>query len=73
MATQVKTRTQLQLMFDAGIGEDGKNIIKRRSFNQVKMDTTADQLYAVSDALASLQEHALVNIVRNDSFDVNEL
>ncbi|SEQ54549.1 DUF1659 domain-containing protein [Piscibacillus halophilus] len=73
MATEIKTKSQLQLVFDAGVSEDGKAVLKRKSFNQINMNSTPDQLYDVSHALASLQSLPLLNIVRNDSFDVNEV
>ncbi|MFD2639727.1 DUF1659 domain-containing protein [Piscibacillus salipiscarius] len=73
MASQVKTSTQLQLVFNAGVDEEGKAIIRRKSYNQINMDSTPDQLFAVGEALGSLQTFTLLNIVRNESFDLNEV
>ncbi|TFB14066.1 DUF1659 domain-containing protein [Filobacillus milosensis] len=73
MATQVKTKSQLQLIFEEGLGENGEAILKRKTFNRVNTAATPEQLYAVSQALASLQTFPLLNVVRNDSFDVTEI
>ncbi|GEL76059.1 DUF1659 domain-containing protein [Tenuibacillus multivorans] len=72
MAMQIITDSRLQLVFEAGQDEDGEIITKKKSFNRVKTDATADQLYSVSQSLASLQAYPLLNVVRNDSFEVNE-
>ncbi|MGP4073687.1 DUF1659 domain-containing protein [Piscibacillus sp. B03] len=73
MASQVRTRTQLQLVFNAGVNDDGKAIIKKKSYNQINLEATPDQLYEVGQALGTLQTHTLLNIVRNDSFEVAEV
>ena len=67
MAVEQKVRTQLQLVFENGVNQDGKMMFKRKSFNNVKTDATADQLMAVSDAIIPLQEKTLHAVERNDS------
>ncbi|MGM8214295.1 DUF1659 domain-containing protein [Bacillaceae bacterium W0354] len=71
MANETKFKTQLQLVLHVGDGEDGEAIIKRKSYSQVNPEATAEQLHAVSQALANLQPFPLISIVRNDSSEIN--
>lgn len=73
MAVAEKINSQLRLIFHDG--EDmltGKAILKAKTFNNVKTEATADQLYAIAQAVAGLQERPLYNIERKDSSDIVE-
>ncbi|WP_188455085.1 DUF1659 domain-containing protein [Virgibacillus oceani] len=71
MAVAEKYKSTLQLVLDEGIDpESGKQIFKFKSFNNVKTDATADQLYAIAQAVAGLQERPLYSIERDDSFEI---
>ncbi|WP_243291685.1 DUF1659 domain-containing protein [Bacillus sp. FJAT-47783] len=59
--------TQLRLVFQNGVDEEGKPKLKNKNFNNVDTTATADQLYAAAQAIASLQKKPLVAIERNDS------
>lgn len=73
MAVADKFQSQLQLVFDDGIDTTtGQAIYKTKSFNNVKVSATADQLYAIASAFESLQERPLYNIYRKDSSDIRE-
>ncbi|MGP4062239.1 DUF1659 domain-containing protein [Halobacillus sp. H74] len=61
-----KTDARLQLVFDKGIDADGNMVLTRKSFNNVKIAATNEQLYEVSNALATLQERILFKVERND-------
>ncbi|WP_079529650.1 DUF1659 domain-containing protein [Halobacillus hunanensis] len=65
--TADKTNSQLQLVFENGTDEKGNVKYRTKSFNNVKMDATADQLYNVAIALVPLQQRLLSMIERNDS------
>ncbi|MFD2925315.1 DUF1659 domain-containing protein [Halobacillus naozhouensis] len=65
--TADKTNSQLQLVFENGTDEKGNVKYRTKSFNNVKMDATADQLYKVAVALVPLQQRLLSTIERNDS------
>jgi len=71
MANETKFKSQLQLVFHIGEGEDGQALIRRKNFNNVKVEATAEQLYAVSQSLVNLQSFPLISIVRNDSSEIN--
>ncbi|WP_099157717.1 DUF1659 domain-containing protein [Virgibacillus ndiopensis] len=71
MAVAEKYKSTLQLVLDEGIDpESGKQIFKLKSFNNVKTDATADQLYTIAQAVAGLQERPLYSIERDDSFEI---
>ncbi|GEN57635.1 hypothetical protein GCM10012290_22350 [Halolactibacillus alkaliphilus] len=72
MANQLPTQTRLQLFFITGIDLDGNDVVKGKSFNNMKTDATASQLLSVSNALASLQQHTLKEIKRNDTSLITE-
>ncbi|QAS51217.1 DUF1659 domain-containing protein [Halobacillus litoralis] len=61
-----KTDARLQLVFDKGVDADGNMVLTRKSFNNVKIAATNEQLYEVSNALATLQERILFKVERND-------
>ncbi|WP_099159553.1 DUF1659 domain-containing protein [Virgibacillus ndiopensis] len=71
MAVAEIFKSTLQLVFDDGIDPtSGKQIFKTKSFNNVKTEATADQLYAIAQAMAPLQERSLYNIEREDSSEI---
>jgi hypothetical protein len=67
MAQTVIQHSQLRLVFEVGVDEAGKPKYKRKNFNNIKMTATPEQLFAVSQALASLQKYPLAQIERNDT------
>jgi hypothetical protein len=71
MAISNVYRTQLKIGFENGIDPDTNRIIvKRKTFNNVKPDATPDQLYAVAEALASLQQLPLFEVERSDHAEI---
>lgn len=66
------TSSSLQLVLNDGVdASTGRPVYKNKTFNSVKPNATADQLYAVANAFASLQTRPLYNIVRRDVSDVS--
>jgi len=73
MAVARLIRSQLRLALDNGIHPTSGNVIlKTKTFNNVKTDATADQLYAVAHALAGLQTLPLYGVERVDNSDISE-
>ena len=73
MAVADMTNSQLRLVLHDGDDPiSGEPIYKAKSFNNVKIDATADQLYAIAHAFAGLQERSLFNIERKDSSDIRQ-
>ncbi|WP_430790386.1 DUF1659 domain-containing protein [Virgibacillus flavescens] len=73
MAISNLENSTLRLVFNDGVdGITGKEIFKSKSFNNVKLAATADQLYAISIALEPLQQRVLFKIERNDSSELRQ-
>jgi Protein of unknown function (DUF1659) len=70
MADQVLIESQLRLVYDMGLDEKGKVILKRKNYNNIKTSVTADQLHQAAQAIASLQTETLASIERNDTNQV---
>ncbi|UOQ43239.1 DUF1659 domain-containing protein [Halobacillus salinarum] len=65
--------SQLQLVFETGKDEKGKSIYRTKSFNNVKISATAEQLYHVATAFSPLQQHVLAQVERNDRSNLIDL
>ncbi|WP_221563786.1 DUF1659 domain-containing protein [Alkalihalobacillus sp. TS-13] len=71
MATAILNDTRLTITFDAGIDLEGKPVYKRKSFTNVKSSATHDQLFAIVEALAPLQQYPINDVERTNSFDLS--
>ncbi|MCA1012612.1 DUF1659 domain-containing protein [Halobacillus halophilus] len=60
-------RSQLQLVLENGQDEKGNTVFRTKSFNNIKMTASEDQLYRVATAMAPLQQHLLYAVERNDN------
>jgi hypothetical protein len=72
MANEVLLETQLRLVFDMGMGENGKQIFKSKNYNNVKTSATADQLLQAAQAIAGLQTEVLAFVERDDTNQITE-
>ncbi|SFJ90645.1 Protein of unknown function [Halobacillus dabanensis] len=62
----IKVDTRLQLVLSEGQDGEGNMLLKKKSFNNVKMNAADEQLHTVAIALAPLQTHILIDIARDD-------
>ncbi|MCP8616017.1 DUF1659 domain-containing protein [Salirhabdus salicampi] len=67
MAVEEKVRSQLQLIFDEGLDDNGNQILRTKTFRNIKPESTPDQLHAIAVALEPLQQYSLYRVERNDS------
>jgi hypothetical protein len=67
MAQAIISDSQLRLVFDMGVDENGKVIYKNKNFSNIKTSATTDGLFAVAQGLVSLQQHPVSAIERNDT------
>ncbi|MEC5423484.1 DUF1659 domain-containing protein [Virgibacillus sp. C22-A2] len=73
MAVADIMKSTLQLVFNDGVdSKTGLPAYKSKSFNNVKTSANADQLYAIANAVVSLQKLSLYNIHRRDSYDIRQ-
>ncbi|GHH99794.1 DUF1659 domain-containing protein [Neobacillus kokaensis] len=70
MAQALLTGTKLHLVFQVGMDEEGKPIMKSKMFNNIKKDSTTDQLFQAGTAISSLTNDMLNNLERNDSSEI---
>ncbi len=71
--TADKVNSQLQLVFATGQDEEGKAMFRTKSFNNIKLTSTPDQLYRVASVLEPLQQHLLATVERNDRTELADL
>jgi hypothetical protein len=67
MAQAFLSDSNLRLVFDMGVDENGKAIFKNKNFSNIKTSATTDGLFAVAQGLVSLQQHPVTAIMRNDT------
>ncbi|GIN58238.1 hypothetical protein J8TS2_25570 [Lederbergia ruris] len=72
MAQEILEASKMKLVFDYGLDEDNKPIYKTKTFNRIRLQASADQLYQAADAIGSLSAQPLWNIERNDTYQIGE-
>ncbi|MGL4914136.1 MAG: DUF1659 domain-containing protein [Romboutsia sp.] len=61
----------LKIKFDCGLGENGKTIVKTRSFSNVKGDAKTLDVLNVAKVLIDLQKHDCLSITKQDNTELN--
>lgn len=64
---EIKEASSLRIKFACGLDNEGRAIVKTRSYSAVKPDASSLDLYNVAEAIASLQQHALMDVIKQDS------
>ncbi|KQL52489.1 hypothetical protein AN964_02330 [Heyndrickxia shackletonii] len=70
MAETLLKESRLKLIFDNGVDGDGKQLFKSKTFSNIRLDSTPDELQSAAQAIASLSQKALYGVERNDSSDI---
>ncbi|WP_243299557.1 DUF1659 domain-containing protein [Bacillus litorisediminis] len=70
MATANLSESRIRLFYDHGLDQDGKQVLKSKSYNAVKESATADQILATAQAIATLSSVPLFSVERNDTADI---
>ncbi|MFP7169912.1 DUF1659 domain-containing protein [Terribacillus sp. 7520-G] len=65
IATHDNTRLSI-VFFDGTDPETGKDKYKTKSFNNIRLDATPDELHAFADALVPLQQREFYAVEKND-------
>lgn len=72
MAEEILQASQMKLVFDYGLDGDNKPVYKTKTFNRIRLQASADQLYQAANAIRSLAGQPLWNIERNDTYQISE-
>ena len=70
--TETKNPSSLKMKFDCGLGDNGRTIVKSRTYSNLKPDAKALDIYNVADAMVSLQQHSVLEIVKQDNTQLNQ-
>ncbi|MCU9611954.1 DUF1659 domain-containing protein [Caldibacillus lycopersici] len=62
----------VRLVYDAGLDENGDVVLKAKSYNNINLNATADQIFAAAQAIASLTSLPLLAIERSDKTEIYE-
>lgn len=66
--------SKLKLVFNAGVDENNKNIIKSKTYSNVKAAVTNEDLYSLGVAISDLQSYSLLNVERYEEYElINEI
>ena len=69
--SETKNASSLKLKFDCGMNDDGKTVIKSRTYSNVKADATSQDVFDVARALVDLQIHDNMEILKKDNTVLN--
>ena len=69
--SETKNASSLKLKFDCGLNDDGKTVIKSRTYPNVKADATSQDVFDVARALVDLQIHDNIEILKQDNTVLN--
>lgn len=64
--------TGLKLRFDCGKDDNGKMIVKTKTYSKVNPNVTNEDLYLVAKSISSLQEHSLIEVQKIDNTTISE-
>ena len=64
--------SSVKIKFDHGVDLNGDRIIKTKTLNQIKPDSSNDNIMSVVNALSSLQQHTLSSTNRVDNTSLSE-
>lgn len=62
----VKEKTSMIISYTVGTDENGKDIIKNQSFNNVKVASTEDDVYSVASLFSPLLQFPILSIEKQD-------
>lgn len=63
-------KSKLKLVSIVGVDEDSKNVLKSKTFSNVKAAVENETLYNIGLVISDLQTYELSNIVRLDEFEL---
>ena len=65
--TEIKNFSSLKIKFDCGLGDNGRSLIRSRTYSNLKNDAKALDVFNVANAIASLQKNSVLDVVKIDN------
>ncbi|WP_270646834.1 DUF1659 domain-containing protein [Paeniclostridium hominis] len=69
--SETKNPSVLKIKFDCGLNDDGKTIVKSRTFSNLADNATSQDILDVANALIGLQNHDVLEILKVDNTILN--
>lgn len=63
--------SKLKLVFNAGLDEENKDIMKNKTFANVKPAMTNENLYNLAVSMSNLQTYTLSKVVRYEEYQLS--
>ncbi|CEN76488.1 Protein of uncharacterised function (DUF1659) [[Clostridium] sordellii] len=64
--TETQNPSALKIKLDCGLDDNGKTIVKSRTYSNVKYDANAQNVIDVANAMVKLCEHSPLEIAKQD-------
>lgn len=68
---ETKNPSSLKIKYDCGLDNDGKTIVKNRTYSNVSTSSTSQDILDIANALNSLQQHAAIEVIKQDNTILN--
>jgi len=69
-----QANSKLKLVLNTGLDENNKNIVKSKTFSNIKPAISNEDLYELGTAISDLQSYPLLNLVRYEEYElINEI
>lgn len=62
--------SKMVIVYNAGVDDDNKTIVKTKTFANVKAEIENEDLYNLGLSISDLQVYQLSNIVRHDEYEL---
>ena len=69
--SETKNPSALKIKLDCGLDDNGKTIVKSRTFSNVAANATSQNILEVANALLGLQIHDALEILKQDNTILN--
>lgn len=69
-ASEVAQMSDLRIKYDCGLDDNGRTIVKIRSFSNVKNNAKVIDVYNVAEILNCLQKHDVLSVVKIDNTEL---
>ena len=69
--SETQNPSALKIKFDCGLNDEGKSVIKSRTYSNLKPSASTQDVLDVARALANLCQHDVLEILKQDNTILN--